>query len=346
MVKIHSNIIQFRGNHYDFGYHQGKLLKDSKLMHYRLNHFFKRRSTRFNTDVSEFTTVIKHFSPEIYEEILGLKDALEIDLETAIQQFGGYFIEYGRSGCSIFTDETYMIRNYDNDPQTYEGRLVLYAPNDGGYATIGPTMQMTGRTDGINEKGLAMGYNFTNRKQSINGFMCNMIGRLVLEKCANVGEAIDFLKELPHRTSFSYVLMDQNQSGIIVEASPRRVIVRHDNVCTNHFIELTEENRYRMDDSIRRSEVMKTARKNKLQPMEAYQLMNDPNQGVLSTNYGAWSGTIHTALFDVKNLRMGFALGGYRMPYMINFGQWVEKGKDLNVRRINGELDTKINVVY
>ena len=70
-----------------------------------------------------------------------------------------------------------------------------------------------------------------------------MVGRLVLEYCKDVKEAIQFLKELPHRSSFSYILMDKHLNHAIVEITPRSFDVRYDKVCTNHFEILTHENR-------------------------------------------------------------------------------------------------------
>lgn len=340
-MRVFSDIVQFRGSHFDFGFAQGHALKDSVLMKNRLRTFSSKKTYRFTVDVEQFESVIETFAPYLNEEIAGLQESLELDRKTAIQQFGGYFTEYGRSGCSIYTDQTYMVRNYDNAPDTYEGRIVLYAPSDSGYASIGPTMQITGRTDGMNEKGLAMGYNFVNRKQSEDGFMCNMIGRLILEQCATIDEAIALLKEIPHRTSFTYVLSDPDEAGIIIEASPRNIAVRQGNICTNHFDLLTEENRYRMDDSLRRTNIMQGEKKNILQPMDAYHLLNDLDKGIFATKYGAWSGTLHTTLFETEKRLAGFTIGADKLPYMIDFGRWVD-GEDIYVKRINGNINASI----
>ncbi len=73
--------------------------------------------------------------------------------------------------------------------------------------------------DGMNEYGLVMAYNFMHRKKPENGFVCYMVGRLILENCKNVTEAIKFLKEVPHRSSFSYILMDRHSNYAIVEVT-------------------------------------------------------------------------------------------------------------------------------
>src|SRR5699024_9470130 len=131
------------------------------------------------------------------------------------------------------------------------------APTDGGYAMIGPTQKITGRMDGMNEKGLAIGYNFMHRKKPGPGFVCWLIGRILLESCANVAEAVALLQEIPHRHSFSYIVLDASGESCIVEATPRDVVVRKSNMCTNHFELLKDENRRHLDDSLARLRAMK-----------------------------------------------------------------------------------------
>src|SRR5699024_10425776 len=149
---------------------------------------------------------ILSFAPGVWDELLGLQAALSWPMTRILQEFGGYRLPISPSGCSILTGDHYLIRNYDYHVKTYEGRYVLFQPTDQGYAIIGPSQRITGRMDGMNEKGLVLGYNFTQRKKPTVGFICCMIGRLVLESCADVHEAVRMLKALPHRNSFSYVL--------------------------------------------------------------------------------------------------------------------------------------------
>lgn len=344
MQKIYSDVIEFRGTHYDYGLMLGSYLKDTFILANRQKQWFSKKSYQFLIDIETYYDVIQTFAPKIWDELNGLADSLNKNIEDTVREFGGYYLEYGRSGCSIFAQVDYMIRNYDNDPLSYEGLFALYEPTDSGFATIGPTMQITGRTDGMNEKGLTMGYNFINRKQSYDGFICNMIGRIILETCETVDDAITLLKEIPHRHSFSYALLDPYHEPIIVEASPRKVSVRSDFVCTNHFEQLIEENRYRMDDSLRRQKVIKNEKQYLTDSLSAYKMMNNIDKGVFSTNYGAWSGTLHTSLFYPKQLKVGLTLGGDRLPFMFNFSAWLN-GDHLKVKRINGELDTNIPFV-
>ncbi|GLO65490.1 MULTISPECIES: C45 family peptidase [Oceanobacillus] len=338
MINVYSDIIQFKGNHYQFGYRQGELLRNSPILIHR-NLQKGSRWRNFLVDIDEVRDAFQTFSPALWEEIEGLADALKMPIKDAIREFGGYYYEYGRSGCSIYTEADILVRNYDNAPRSYEGRYVIYNPTDGGYATVGPTMQITGRTDGINEKGFAMGYNFVNRVKSDDGFVCNMIGRLLLENCASVEEAKHLIKELPHRHTFSYVLLDKNGYSVVAEVSPRNVRFREANMCTNHFEELTEENRYRTDESMERLDKISSQQTSVQNPYEAYQLLNNLEKGIFSKKYGAWAGTLHTAAYLPKDLKAWIALGANRPPLIFDFQKWLD-GQPFHATKIKGVLDT------
>ncbi|WP_047980499.1 C45 family autoproteolytic acyltransferase/hydolase [Ornithinibacillus contaminans] len=338
MEQVYSDIIQFRGSHYDFGRMQGELLKDSPILPNRKKQWGAKRRYHFTIDEQEVKAAIMQFAPGIWDELEGLADALGWNIYDAVREFGGYYLEYGRSGCSIFTGSDYMIRNYDNHPASYEGRYMLHQPTDQGYAMVGPSMQITGRIDGLNEKGLAVGYNFVNRKKSGSGFVCNMVGRIILEACASVDEAVAMLKEIPHRHSFSYVLLDKLGATYVVEASPRRVDFHQSNTCTNHFDKLTEENRYRMDESMQRQQVMQRQEKDLVNGYEAFRMMNDMDKGVFSSKYGAWAGTLHTSAYFPKEMKAWFSIGGDQKPVIIDFGKWLA-GERVMIRQIKGKLD-------
>lgn len=344
MKKIYSEVIQFRGSHYDFGYMQGEKIKDSLTVINRENQW-KVRKPRFTIEIEEVKQAITQFVPGVWDELLGLQEALEWPMERVLQEFGGYRLDYVRSGCSILTGNDYLIRNYDYHPKTYEGRYVFYQPTDQGYATIGPSQRGTGRMDGMNEKGLAIGYNFMNRKKPGDGFICCMIGRIIIEACANVEEAVSMLKEIPHRHSFSYVVYDQSGKTLIVETSPRGVEVRSSFACTNHFEIMTHENRNHLVDSKRRLDVMESHQEQISSAYDAFRLLNDTDKGVFSDLYSSWAGTIHTSAYLPKEMKAWFALGGNQEPIEFDFARWLE-GPDVEIERINGEVDTDLPFVH
>lgn len=340
MIKVSTNIIQFHGSHYDFGFTQGKKLVNSTYMKNRKK-LFNSLERKFTANVNDVTPLLNRFAPLLIDELQGLADALELDLQTAFLYFSGYFAA-PKSGCSIFIGDDYFIRNYDNDPLSYDGRFVLFQPIEGGYASIGPSMLVTGRTDGLNEKGLVVGYNYVNSKNSGDGFVCNMIGRILLERCANVEEAIQLLQDIPHKHAFNYCLLDTSGRSVIVEASARQVITREGFACTNHFQQLTGENRYRTEDSLQREAIMLEHKKGHTLPFyEAFRMLNDVEAGVFATRYGAWDGTLHTAAYFPKTLTAMLVIGGNQQPLPISFSKWLEGGS-LPFTKINGQLDAKV----
>ncbi|MGN8645714.1 C45 family autoproteolytic acyltransferase/hydrolase [Gracilibacillus sp. HCP3S3_G5_1] len=345
MKQIYTEVIQFRGPHYQFGYMQGQQLKNSFLVLNR-DRQWKVRIPRFIINVKETKSIFQQLGSFIWEELEGLQDALEWPMERVLLEFGGYRLNVQRSGCSIFVGKDYMIRNYDYHPKTYDGRFVVYQPVDHGYASIGVSQRVTGRSDGMNEKGLVLGYTFINRKRPGDGFVCHMVGRLVLELCANISEAVELLKELPHRGSFSYVLFDgESDVATIVETSPRGVEVREGNTCTNHFEIMKKENRYHLDDSNKRLTAMNDKHDTVLTGREAFRMLNDSDQDLFSKQYHNWAGTIHTSAYFPHSLSSWIALGGDKKPAIFDFSEWLT-GNDFPVERIEGEVDTDIPFLH
>lgn len=341
MQQVKSDIMTFRGSHFDLGVSTAQWLKQTPLLQNREREW-KKRMPRFDIDVNETYQVFQTYAPEIWEELMGMQEVLNLPTKQMILNFAHYrFTDLKESGCTVFQGKDFMVRNYDYHPATYDGRYLLFQPNDGGLAQIGPTSRVTGRMDGMNEAGLTMGYNFMHRKHPANGFVCYMIGRLVLEYCKDVDEAVSFLKELPHRSSFSYILMDRKLNHAIVEVTPRSFDVRYDKVCTNHFEILTHENRNYTKESRERLERTVSQTSQSLDKHTAFKLFNDPKFEIYSKLFRSWSGTIHTSMYEPQNLTAWMTLGENQAPTSINFQSWLD-GNELTIQQFNGQIDTNL----
>ncbi|GEM05536.1 choloylglycine hydrolase [Halolactibacillus miurensis] len=337
MHQVSMDIVRFKGDHYQFGYKQGQVLKGSYLIESRRKQFNERKKTHFLTNQDEAIELLRLRHAPLIDEIYGLRDALHISTEEAIRHFAGYYIEVNKSGCSIMNGSNIFVRNYDSHPDSYEGRFVMYQPTDGGYRSMGPSMQVTGRTDGINEKGLVVGYNFTNRRYSGDGFICNMIARILLETARDVDEAVKILKELPHRRSFSYVLMDSTGKSVVVEATPRQVVTREARMCTNHFDILKEDNRYQFDESRERLDKVKHHWHNNLSVKQAYEAFNAEEADIFSTDYQHSSGTLHTIVYRPQDLCAYIGVGRQKRPVRLDLDD-INETRGVYVKRIKGTI--------
>ncbi|WP_418128832.1 C45 family autoproteolytic acyltransferase/hydrolase [Staphylococcus sp. HKU1] len=342
MQQVKSDILTHRGSHFDLGVQTGQWLKQTALLKNREKEW-RKRMPRFDIHIKETYDIFQMYAPQIWEEIKGMQEVLQLPTNQMILNFGHYrFTKLKNSGCTIFLGNDYMVRNYDYHPATYDGRFLLFQPNDGGYAQIGPTSRVTGRMDGMNEHGLTMGYNFMHRKKPGDGFVCYMIGRLILQNCKNVSEAIQLLKEIPHRSSFSYIVMDANLNHAIVEVTPRNIDVRYDRTCTNHFELLTHENRnYTKESTERLSRLIQQTPNSSMDKMEAFELFNNPEYEIYSKLFKSWSGTIHTSLYEPKKRIVYFTLGENQSPSKIDFSKWLQ-GETLEIKSFKGSIDTNL----
>ncbi|SDJ69879.1 C45 family autoproteolytic acyltransferase/hydolase [Sediminibacillus albus] len=339
MKNITTQFFEFRGSHYDFGLAQGKRLINTALYKNYREVNKPRKRPRYVVDLNKAYDLLSKYSPRQWRELQGLADGLDVSLEEAVTNYSGYQQEWKKSGCSIITGNDFLVRNYDYHPKTYEGRFVIYQPDEG-YATIGPSQRITGRADGMNEHGLTMGYNFVHRRNPGDGFICNAITRMVLENCKDNREALAMLKELPHRHSFNYLVYDKQGNSHVVEGSPRNVTVKEAQISTNHFDIQTTENRYHLEDSKRRMALLSKNMEKLHSPYQAFRFFNDRDKGVFSEKYANWAGTLHTSAYIPSKLSVWFAVGGDREPFVISFKDWLA-GKDSKIKQLRGFLNTE-----
>ena len=338
--EFRSEIIQFRGRHYDFGLFQGESLRDSLLLKRRARqwHLYK---PKFLIDLEDTKAAYQNYAPGLWEELQGLSEGLKLPLEDTLRNFGGYRVPGPKSGCSTVITGDYLIRNYDYLPNTYDGRYVFFQPTDYGYATVGPSQRIVGRMDGMNEHGLSIAYNFTHRKKPGLGFVCHSIGRIVLEQAKNVEEAVHLLKEIPHRHSFTYLVLDREGKKQTIEATPRKVEVHDRALCTNHFHIQKDENRKYTKESVERLGALERHWQEDLSFEESFDTLNDPTKGIFVEEYKNWSGTIHTSGYRPKELSTYISLGIGPSRKKISFADWLE-GRDLDEKYITGKLQTDL----
>lgn len=234
---------RFKGKHYEMGHHYGKLLRKNGVVFNPLLDFDASR-LRMGTDS---LNICKEVYPEIIEEVKGMADGLKVDFLL----FGTFLITAGAYsfdvGCSTFAyvenKDVYFVRNHDmfvSLKKTTES--ALYKPHKG-YSFLGHGDGLIGKEDGMNVHGLAVGMTFVAPKTISPGLNFLFIVRLLLEKCKNVNECIEYLKNIPTMTSQSIVLADVLGRLAVVEMCPEHMAVRYPKpgerfiVATNHFIE-------------------------------------------------------------------------------------------------------------
>lgn len=344
MKTFYSKVLAYEGSHYDLGFWQGQEIKNSLIVSNRERQW-ALRSPKFAIELAEVKEAYNQFAPGLWEELCGLSEGAELPLEQVLRDYGGYRVPSPRGGCSTIVTSDYLVRNYDYHPRTYEGRYLLYKPTDHGYATIGPTQRIVGRMDGMNEHGLALAYNFMHRKQPGPGFICNAIGRIVLQTAKNTEEAISLLKEIPHRHSFTYIIVDASGNRKLIETTPRAVIVRDAHLCTNHFNVQQSENRRVLKESEARMSVLNEEWQADADVQASFNLLNDTKAGVFVEDYKSWSGTIHTTAYIPEKLEAWIALGGDQEPTVFSFKDWLE-GKSLEVEQLTGEINTDLGFYH
>jgi len=328
------SIEQYRGDSYDIGYQQCQQIDRSLLVMY------SNIINKEGINLEELKEIYLSYAPHLFRELSGIADSMDIPLRTAALFSGFGAPEIQGMGCSSVVNHKMLVRNYDFSPEAYDARFVFVQPSEG-YASVGHSLHVMGRTEGVNEKGLAAALHFVNSKDTQNGLTAASVIRIILDTCKNTEEAVNVIKDLPHSWSYNFSIGDAEGNAAVIEESPFDIKIRKSEeilLCTNHF--------QRGDMSIHNRENLEGTRErlnylgqNNLAKMDVQGIFNmfKADKPLYSEEYHEFFGTLHTFAYSFNDNKVLTAVPNGDV-LEIDFNEWV-KGKDLNQKEIIGRLN-------
>ena len=112
-------VVDVRGSFYELGLKQAQEIKETQLLYQQS--FLEQLSRHSNAVTAK--ELLKTISPNLLEELTGLADGLNMELETIIRFYSGYDVNFPAMGCTAFINDNYYVRNYDFSPDLYDERL-------------------------------------------------------------------------------------------------------------------------------------------------------------------------------------------------------------------------------
>lgn len=334
--------MQCRGTPYEVGQAQARIFASTIKGRAFLR--AKRRTLPWWFKLRAEERVFEQYCPALWEEIRGIADGLGVSVERAVLAFGNDGLRLPTGGCSAVMTGAVYGRNYDFKPRRYGARFALVQAS-GHYASIGASEQLTGRLDGMNERGLVIGLHRVRVSPRGLGFSSILIVRMVLDQCATTAEAVAMLRRIPHAMQYNYSLLDADGVAAVVEAVPGCVAVRTDAwlACTNHFQSplLRPLNR-RAARSQQRLPPLESWARDDLDAASLFTALNRSTSPAFHHGYLRGAGTLHTIVAEPPKKRLLIGIGGDAAALEedmldVDFGAWVA-GEDLPVAHLEGQL--------
>jgi len=341
---LRASIVQCRGTPYEVGRAQAVAfaasLKGKAFL--RKKKFWLPSWLNMRTEERAF----RMYAPSLWEEIGGIAEGLGIPMERAVTYFGNGGMRMPTGGCSAVMSNGVYGRNYDFRVRQYDARFTLVQAS-GSYASIGGSHMLTGRLDGMNERGLSIGLHLIRAKPAAPGLLSIMLVRRVLDSCATTAEAIDLLRRLPHAMKYNYSLLDAGGTAAVVEAGAGAVAVRIGDwlACTNHFqsAQLQRLNR-RPAHSIGRLPPLEGWAAAGLSAEQTFTALNHPDSPAFHI-YATGTQTLHTIVTEPAKRRILIGIGGDAAALDedmldVDFARWVA-GEDLPVTQLASRLQPR-----
>ena len=299
------------GSYYDMGYEYGGMLRKAG---FRLPKISERRLA-IGRGCQE---AVRRFFPEALNEFKGISEAGGLDYD-GLCAFGLTQFDVDQ-GCSIFAvadgERTMIGRNYDMFYRIRDYCESYYTTPEGGYRSLGHTEAFVGREDGVNERGLGVAMSgITSYFRPGLAFWIAI--RYILDRYSSVREGVDFLVEIPHHATITFLLADPSGEMAVVEAGPESTAVREPEegfiVSTNHFNhpDLREVDIFEPPDSrVRYRTIVESLRSMEELSEEKLKSILSSHEGLVCSHRDEVGlGTLWSMVADLKTLRVWRAEG-------------------------------------
>lgn len=220
--------VRFKGTHYEIGYRFGTSL--AKRGQYLLSHV-PFPVTQERRDFSHSCLpVYREFFPEILEEIQGLSDGQNCELEALQAVLLSMYAIPPSCGCSCFavSDGNHILLARNSDFLTELEKLntnVMYRFSNGSYHFTGNTTAFVEVEDGVNEHGLAVGLTSVYPVTVRPGFNAGMLLRFFLEKCRTTEEAVHHIQHLPISSAQTITVADAKGTIALIECNSENTAI-------------------------------------------------------------------------------------------------------------------------
>ncbi|WP_242275229.1 C45 family peptidase [Bacillus cereus group sp. BfR-BA-01445] len=329
MYQVKGYFSSLKGSHYEIGKKQGEFVKQHS---YLIPQFIEQENLISHNHWTESRNILNQYCSGINEEIEGFCEVLKIPAKNMMYYYQT-LLKAGCSHCVVLpkkTDSkhTYVLRNYDLSPKIDDMRFCS-THVEGAYAHSGFSTQYFGRTEGVNEHGLAVTFSACGqpvgniaglRKPMVNGLQCFAVIRMLLEKCKNVQEAKSLIEEIPIASNINLIVAEPLDAARIEIFDGYKSITSIDEesqdfiVSTNHAISLPIQklSNRRLEQSTNRYHTLyEYLNRNELVSLESLKGLVEKEYptGLTVHNYEEWFGTLHSVLFDLHNRTMNICFG-------------------------------------
>jgi len=280
----------------------------------------------FSEDVwEEAIELYTTYCPGLLEELQGYADELKVNKKDLAYMWMTYLLPHCSglviNGELLEDKSSKIFRNYEFSIED-EDFTVCHTKPKGKYAHIGGGIAVFGRTEGINECGLAVsmsscGFPVSNlegmRMPQIKGLQFWAVIRSILENCKDVKEALEYILRIPIAFNINLYIADEQGNGALIETMDGKVAVEEISnrslkkyLCgTNHIVikEFQKQEPYAMKNSVVRLENLQAFVEGKKvleeEKMKDFFLKEYP-EGMSAHYYTDWFGTVKTVLLDTK----------------------------------------------